>query len=327
MRPSLRACVVALVLASWTLVSAQLAAAGNVMFNGNLIRRSNATQIITMATNPGATLMTTPASPAGFTIPANAFSGMFAFSSTSPQYPFFAGDVSVMNGQAGPFAANALTNTVTINFSAPAQYPFLSLSPPAGFMRLRPGPNGFGGPMPIHRNDAYTALALASTGLYDVDVQVDYDYGNAIGSSDVSGSYAWWSAGQHTFLTTGGSAMAPIQFGQVGGGRGAIAFTGTATVSAPLGTAEYEIHTAMDNRNAAGTMGTIQLVTPRVTYGYSVAQIPPPLDGTATLVSLNNDYSTAAIAELTFLPEPGQLAMLGSGILALCGASRMRRRA
>lgn len=300
---------------------AQTALAGNVLFSGVLKRSAVATPL-TMASASNVVVQTNPGTPVnGFTVPDQAFAGSFSFSGAFTGYPFFEGYVEV-NGGPASFNAGALTNTYTVAGNDTA-YPNAPATPPPGWMRMKPGPNGFGGNMPIHRNDTYDALVSVTVGLSAVDIYLDYDYG--VPGVDISGSYGGWSKGEHTFLTSMG---VPQQRAAVYKVQGVIGMTGTATVSAPLAQAEYEISTAMDNRNAAGTTGMIQVMTPRLMNLYYVvpnAQGNPPLDGTGTVTALGSDWSTKAIYELTFLPEPGQWTLLGIGIAGLVGIIRLRR--
>ena len=304
--------------------TAQMSAAQSALFSGSIKRFTNAATA-TQATAASQVANVTAAAPAaGFTLPAQAFDAGFSFTTTGvPGYAFISGMVEFENGAGGPFAANALTTTVTV-LPNETQYPFNTLSPGMGFLRLKPGPNGFGGVAPLHKDDDYYFIFAASTGNYAADAIVDYDYGLGNGVVDNTGVYGGWTAAQHTFLTTGGGQ--PVEFGRILKNVGALAFTGTATASAPLGVATYRVVTGMDSRNAAGTTGTIQLVTPRLAHNYSVSPLPPPLDGTATVGGLLTDFGLTARIELNFLPEPGRFAAFGAGVLALGLLLRVRRR-
>lgn len=139
------------------------------------------------------------------------------------------------------------------------------------------------------------------------------------------------STAVHTFLTTGttgtGGSSAPVSNIKLFKAWGGFAMTGAVTLSNPApNAATYTIITAMDSRNTAGTSGTIQLVTPRILYGYGIAGPPPaPQDGTGTVTGLQTGVVGANHTTLNFLPEPGQIALLGIGILGLMGISRLRR--
>jgi len=71
--------------------------------------------------------------------------------------------------------------------------------------------------------------------------------------------------------------------------------------------------------NTANMTGTISLVKPRVDQGYStvngVVVGKPPSVGAAGIYHL----------KLTFLPEPGQLLLLGVGVLGLTALYGRRR--
>jgi hypothetical protein len=70
--------------------------------------------------------------------------------------------------------------------------------------------------------------------------------------------------------------------------------------------------TGFDNRNAAGTVGTLSLVTPNVLFITSVL----------TSVGL----ATTAQLTLTFVPEPAATTLLASGVLLLGCLYMLRRR-
>jgi hypothetical protein len=70
--------------------------------------------------------------------------------------------------------------------------------------------------------------------------------------------------------------------------------------------------TGFDNRNAAGTMGTLSLVTPNVLF----------ISSLLTSIGL----ATTAELTLTFVPEPAATTLLASGLLMLGGLYTQRRR-
>ncbi len=61
------------------------------------------------------------------------------------------------------------------------------------------------------------------------------------------------------------------------------------------------------------------MVTPRNQFVYQG-------DGAGTLLNLRSSFGVVQALELTFVPEPGQLTMLASGIVGLIGLQRLRRR-
>ena len=108
------------------------------------------------------------------------------------------------------------------------------------------------------------------------------------------------------------------------------AFTGTLTVSQPDPAAgsQYIVRTAMDNRTPAGASGTIQVISASLTHNYSVTPLPPPFDGTATATAYKNGLLSGRRTTFDFIPapEPGQMALIGMGIVGLVGVWGMRRR-
>ena len=97
----------------------------------------------------------------------------------------------------------------------------------------------------------------------------------------------------------------------------------TGTVTAFDSTGVYVTNftvTGSDNRNAAGTTGTISLVTPQLLHLYATS-------GTTVDQVTNQSASTSTLVlSFTPLPEPGQLALLASGLLGLARLSRKRNR-
>ena len=119
--------------------------------------------------------------------------------------------------------------------------------------------------------------------------------------------------------------------GIVGAGEPILwAFTGTVTISQPDQQAglQYILASAQDNRTAAGKNGTIQVITASLTHNYNVTPLPPPFDGTATATALRNNLLNGRLSTFDFIdaPEPGQIALIGMGVVGLAGVWRMRRR-
>jgi len=89
----------------------------------------------------------------------------------------------------------------------------------------------------------------------------------------------------------------------------------------PLGNTITNVtNTGYDNRTAKALSGKISLVRPRLVHAYLVSSDPNE--------PIINNWSSARSWEMvvTFLPEPGGVLMLGSGILALAGLYRLRGR-
>ena len=93
---------------------------------------------------------------------------------------------------------------------------------------------------------------------------------------------------------------------------------------------QYFVVTAMDDRTPAGASGTIQVVSATLMHNYEVNPLPPPADGTNTVTKYTNALARTQRTTFEFIPapEPGQIALIGVGIVGLAGiaARSMRRR-
>ena len=326
--------VAALLLIGLAVAQAQTASAGNVLFWGDLQQVDAYYPLLDVITiGEGQTAMTTPGAVQGFTVPDKAFSAMGSgsFVSVFPTYPFFSYVATFSNGP-GLLGPSALAPNTTITMLASnSQYPYLTASPAPGFVRLKAGPNGFGGPMKMvqRRVTNFTKIPLVG-GLSQGVASVSWAGGSALGGQKIIGG-GW---GQHTSLTTGGGNPVAFAAATVVRPR-AIAMTGTVTISNPVGAATtYSVQTGMDSRVASSTAfaGSIQLVAARQLYNYDVTvPVPigvPPGDGSGTVNSLVFGGTSVMKASLNFLPvpEPATTSLLASGVLALAGLAMKRRR-
>ena len=335
------------------LMQAPAAHAQNVLFSGSL-ERLGAFGAGVFATVPvhvdgknvqgaiSVALTTAPTRP-GFTVPQAAFSAVFSYTASFGNYPFFANYASrqnlkwsVMNGG---FSGTSTVYPSTNNDI----YPMSALASRSGFLRAKAGPNNIGGAMPSRRASNFVGIVAATTGFYDFYNEFSStgcSANGSVGSPLIPGGncIVYGNSRGEQLLDSFSTLIHQTlnrTLGQVWGVTGGIGITGNITVSNPIGGLSLVMASAMDDRNAAGTMGTIQLIHPRVVYGY---QMPtgtgggtgvPPRDGTATFVNLNGGLAGAVRANLTFLPEPGQGMLLAAGILGiatLAAAATARRR-
>jgi hypothetical protein len=281
------------------------------------------------SSSPGILELNPTASGASFTVPEGVFTNQFSFSFAWPSggYVYGYGKPERKNLQLGPFQANALTPSATITLNATnSNYPYLSGTPHEAFIRMKVGSKGFGGPAPIKVRDFYTGTIYARGGVGFSNFNFTFAGENGtFGSYQPQNKTAGFSYATNQTLTTGGGQ--PVRAGVVAKHNPAgIAMTGVMTVEAPVGDATQQILTGVDNRNAAGTTGRIQLVQGRVFVSYAVEPPPAwPLPETGTVTSLEFDTARVYTTDLRLLPEPSQFALLGVGLMGLASFWRMRR--
>lgn len=308
--------------------AAQSASAQNVLFIGKYENLRPLPYVIdSIPPSSAQPLVTTPGATTGqvngFTLPTKAFSQAFSFTATFPGYPFLFGSADRYQKQA-VFAASYNTPSGISTFNPTnVLYPYATLTPPPGFVRQNFGPNGFGGAMTIVKRTAYTGLFAAGIGgNYEFSIPFTLTYGGCRFCLDLAG----FSIAEHTFATTGGTAMSPITNIKLFKAWGGPAMTGVITLSNPApNAATYTVFTGMDNRNAAGTSGTIQLISPRLLFGYGIeGPIPPPGDGTGTVTNIQTGV-VGTLRTTIQVPEPAQLALITVGAFGLVGLVRRRR--
>lgn len=257
----------------------------------------------------------------GFILPPGIFSLMTDFTFAFTGYPYVRAIQSRMasegNFTKSYFAPNA---TVTL-MKNDALYPNAAPTTPApGFARMKIGPNGFGGPMVLQRKTTYIQTVSATPGFSKGTFTGTFRYGDGAGGQSAFRNCCGYSVNTNT-VTAGQNGAAWLWDPTYAW------LTGTITVSAPAGVAaSYFTAMGTDSRNAAGTTGTIQMIAPRLTYGYSLPGQVPPKDGTGSIGTITWEAGGIGTASLTFLPEPGSALLLGSGILGLVGIGRLRRR-
>lgn len=308
-------------------IGAQSANAQNNLFIGSLIQENPGNRVLgSFGPSSPQPLVTTAATGTqvndGFTLPSKQFSLMSG--PTTKSFPGYLYVVTTTRyNKAGAFSDGFHPKGGVSTLAPPnTGYPYLTLTPPGGFVRRKFGPNGFGGPMGFIANANFDGQAAAQTGYYDFAAALTANWGSGPGFVQGLGG---WSTAAHQSLTTGSGAAVTNQ--KVFKIVGAEMMTGTATMSNPLPfAATYKIATAMDDRNPAGT-GTIQMIQSALSYGYGVVggATPPPLDGSRAVTSLQTGTINMQRAIIT-VPEPAQFALLSSGIFGLFGLARLRRR-
>jgi len=184
-----------------------------------------------------------------------------------------------------------------------------SCQPRYGVMKMAPGGNKFGGTMRIINNGFGSSLFKAKGNFY-----YNYYHENKTprlrGEMKV-GSYGIVGSGRytHTVLT---SIMFVTSFHETAGGPYT---TGMAYVYQTAGQyATQYTTTGYDNRTATANgqiTGTVSLVRPRLWQVFRRDDFTSPVSSTGTPFGFKNRL------RITFLPESGQLLMLGCGLLAV----------
>ena len=303
------------------------AAAGNVLFSLKTSSCGNPSPPVCggnplthIPTVGGLTLVTTPNVTGGadFTVPTKIFSTMTAFTSAYPPvYPYFKVTRTRYN-KAGSLMAGAWTPSVVKTFMDPdTQYPFITATPAVGRIIANVGPQGLAGPVPFAQNSVYE-FTVNYGGIQQNTAQVAFTLGGPLSNNR---SQAGVDSGYHVTNMTnmGGVAWAEPNIW---------AFTGTVTIEQPGPYSDaYFMVTAMDDRTAAGG-GQIQVVSAALNHQYFVTP-PVPGNGTGTITGARSNQASARLSEFSFVPvpEPGAIAMLGMGVLALASIGmKMRRR-
>lgn len=316
------------------------AAAGNVLFQydtqgcrqgdvvdplvSNVIDDCNAVAGIKVTgTVSGNTLMTTPTgSGADFTIPTKIFSAMGSFSATAlPTFPYFKGTFTRFNRAGTMMAGNWTPGVTKIFMDDDTAYPVAS-TVPGGFVRAKVGPKGMAGPAPVYERTYYTFTLVTGTQVFDAIAAITLEQGGPLSNNPVIGGF---ESNVNTVTTPTPSSNGNVLFLD----PNIWAFTGTVTLSAPPpAAATYFIKTAMDDRTPAGASGTIQVVSAFLGHQYTLMTLPVPLDGTGTVTDFARGTGRAQLTTFQFLPvpEPGQIVLLGAGVLGLAGVWMRRRR-
>ncbi len=255
----------------------------------------------------------------GFTVPASAFSRAtpgYTFT-LAPVYPYVYVRITQMN-DAGSFVPNYLTPSVpVVGPMTNAVQPAVTGTPRGGFVRVTPGPNGFGGQVAmdftkIYRFDIATSLGILKAKATDVQSFG----GGSVGQFDPGGI-----GGAPLCCSTYPSGSPQLAATAAIGSSKGPWVTGMAFAYDPHGAAiTTTTQTGTDARTGTGfDQGVISLVTPRIQYVYQG-------DGAGTLTSLRDSFSVIHSIDVSFAPEPGSAALIGTGLLGLIGLARVRGR-
>ena len=255
----------------------------------------------------------------GFTVPTRAFSTYLKIGPTSYSgYPTYTGYRSRTQTGKGVFQSGYAPSGLIVFPAATTAPPQDPMAPRVGLMRILPGPNGFGGQMRF-RDYLYASSTIAAItdGFYYTNVMRIVDLQRGSGPVGAMGSRISGNGSHSTFATTGGS---PLMVSILGATTRPGWFTGTASVTDMIGdehTAFFTV-TAMDNRNTAGTTGTISLVSPLLLWTYWGR------DG--SVLELRDGHASYATLNLRLLPEPMCPLLVASGMIGLLTLYRSRRR-
>jgi hypothetical protein len=257
----------------------------------------------------------------GFAIPANAFSTTIANAfSLPPIYLNVYTTRTVMN-EAGTFSNSYFVPSVPITVSAPTMTaPTLPTTMRTGFTRVVPGPKGFGGQVLMGVTKKYEFDYVSSLGtlhlIADNNPGVFGHGGSPLGVMGAISSpccisypvgYPPTTYPQYVYT----AALATVRGPWI---------TGMLTLHAPQGAVvTTTTQTGVDARSAPFLTGVISMVTPRSQYVWQK-------DGAGTLLNIRSNFGVIQALELTFVPEPGPLTMLASGIVGLLGLQSLRRR-
>lgn len=217
---------------------------------------------------------------------------------------------------AGP-TATAMYDPNAIPVSVPTASGGSTPFPLGGDLTITPGANRFGGTMDLlGAVQAQVWIALAPPQILEINVP----FPNGAGPNAVAlGTPLNGKRGEVTFQN----------FIHLNTLNGPIVFTENATgfiTEFPWTTGGYQITDAgagadldvvtdmgTDTRNAAGTMGTLQLVSPQL-INFNSAFIPEPM------------IAITGLTELQFAPEPTMGALMSIGLLSLAGLGTLRKK-
>ena len=250
-------------------------------------------------------------------IPASQFSTYIKTGPTSfVGYPNFTGYRSRTQSGTANFYKGYRGLSTTMTYPANTTLdPKDTGGPREGMVRIKAGPNGFGGEMAFRDYGYFNATVVQPIGyITNVRLEFDRDRGTAFHFNQ---ELVPMGTGTHSTLKT--TMGGPLVINSPGFSTGFGFVTGTITVTEKIGgTTEFKTITATDNRTVKGINGTISLVSPHQIWTYNAI-------GTV-VQQIRFAFSSYSRLSLNFLPEPGRLALLGVGLLGLLSLHRLRRR-
>jgi hypothetical protein len=252
-----------------------------------------------------------------FTVPALAFSRNtpgYTFS-IPPVYPYAFARINQQNAP-GSFVRNYVSPSVPITVAGTnAIVPNVTGTPRAGFVRVVPGPQGFGGRMPVVFDKYYLFDIATSLGILKARAQDNsITFGGASLGAFAPGGTTPNGRGGSTYPS--GSPQYAVT-NALGTAKGPW-ITGMATAYEPHGAVITTTSRTATDARAVFDTGTISLVTPRIQYIYQG-------DGTGTLLNLRDAFGIVHSVEIIFAPEPATGAMIAAGSLGLAAVGRVRR--
>ena len=184
------------------------------------------------------------------------------------------------------------------------QYPYVTASPAPGKIVANVGPKGMAGPNQFFRSTYYT-FTILTPGVNYATALIVFDTGGPLSSNPLSAGFTY---GYNVTNMTNNGIIAFFE-------PNIWAMTGTLTVTQtpdPLLANQYMILSGMDYRTSMGASGTIQLIAAGLVHNYNVSPLPPPQDGSATVLNYRNGLHGGKKTVLEFIPapEPGQIALM-----------------
>ena len=250
----------------------------------------------------------------GFTLPAYGFSSTAKGTASFSGYNALTYSLRVFN-QKGSFFPSFLmagsTYTGLANTSSP------TLEPRTGLIRMKIGPNGFGGSVGIVTTGTYMGQRPAS-GLGNYNFYQALGVTAGVGSIGNTAYGALYGTRTHTSLMT--MSGGPLQGSTIGFVTRAPFITGTVTALEPEGAfSTYITATGMDARcTHCGVATPISLVSPRLLHLYALSG--------GSVLGKSEAFASIARLDFTVYPEPSRSLLLAAGLLGLWALSRPPRR-